>query len=82
MQTPIESLTPTTLSQELGISLPYASQLLSGARALSLSMALRIFRKTGHQLGPIKNASASEIDVLERFAGGEDTAAPPTEPPP
>ncbi len=74
MSTPAPPLTPTALAEELGISLPYASQLLSGARPMSLAWGLRIYRRTGHQLGPIKDATRAELDVLERYAG-DPTAA-------
>lgn len=67
-------LTPTSLSQAVGISVPYASQLLSKeagrkARQPSMSMAVRIYRATGHKLGPIAGATEDEIAVLERFQG-------------
>ena len=62
-------LTPTTLSRAVDISVPYASQILKGVRTPPQAMAIRIFRATGHKIGPIANASDEEIAVLERFSG-------------
>lgn len=62
-------LTPKALAAALGISGPYASQILSGARPLDLDKAVKIFQATGHRLGPIADATTAEIAVLERFAG-------------
>ena len=66
------TLTPTELADRAGISLPYASQILSGTRPPSLPLAINIFRKTGRKFGPIARASDEEIDVLERV---QDRAA-------
>lgn len=69
----IAPLTPTKLSEAVGISVPYASQLLSDVpgkrRRPSQAMAIRIWRATGHKLPPISDASDEEIAVLERFQG-------------
>jgi hypothetical protein len=68
--TPIpEKLTPTGLAKAIDVSVPFASQLLSGARKTNVPTAIRIFRATGHRLGPIAEATVEEIDVLERFQG-------------
>lgn len=67
-----EKLTPTKLSKAVGISVPYASQLLrggEGGRTPSVPMAIRIYRETGAKLGPIATATPEEIDTLERFQG-------------
>lgn len=64
-----EELTPSRLASAIGISLPYASQVLSGARPPAVPLAIRIYRATGHKLGPIQNATDEDIDVLERFSG-------------
>lgn len=71
---PLEPLTPTSLSKAVGISVPYASQLLKGPRVeggrdMSLAMAIRIYRATSHKLGPISEASDDDIAVLDRFQG-------------
>ena len=67
----IENLTPTKLSRAAGISVPYASQLLRkiDPRTPSFAMAIRIYRETGHKLGPIAGASHGEIETLEQFHG-------------
>lgn len=65
----LEPLTPTKLSQAVSISVPYASQIIKGVRTPPQTMAIRIFRATGHKLGPIADATEAEISVLERFQG-------------
>ncbi len=62
-----EAFTPTTLSNATGISVPYASQLLSGARTASHGLAVKIFRTTGLKLAPIDGLSEEEIAVLEKM---------------
>jgi DNA-binding transcriptional regulator YdaS (Cro superfamily) len=66
-----KALTPSELSAAVGISLPYASQILGGKRPLPQALAVKIFRATGRKLGPISAATDDEIDVLERFQGGD-----------
>lgn len=62
MSTP---LTPTELADKAGISVPYASQLLSGERkGSSLSMAFRVYDATGLQLGPLTNLTATDIEAM------------------
>jgi len=58
---------PTALAVLLAISIPYASQLLSGARPWPRALAIAAYRKTGSRLGPIAEATPEEIDVLERY---------------
>lgn len=64
------TLTPTKLSQAVGISVPYASQLLSTdpeqKRTPSLALAVRIAKATGHRFGPVQDLSEREIDVLAK----------------
>ncbi|MDP3869152.1 hypothetical protein [Phenylobacterium sp.] len=62
------------MSKAVGISVPYASQLLglkktAKPRQPSMAMAIRIYRATGHKMGPICGATAAEIETLERFQG-------------
>lgn len=64
---PMES--PTEFAAAAGISVPYASQLLSGNRAPSQALAISIFRKTGQKLGPLARMSDADIDELERLQG-------------
>jgi len=63
----MEDMTPTALSSATGISLPYASQILSGARPWTRRLAIEVYRKTGVKAGPIARATDDEIAVLERF---------------
>lgn len=62
-----EALSPSALSEAVNISQSYASMILAGERSLKLPLAIEIFRRTGHKLGPIATASDEEIDTLERF---------------
>jgi hypothetical protein len=64
------TLTPSALKDAVGISQAYASMILTGERTLKLPLAIEIFRKTGHKLGPIAEASDEDIDTLERFPMG------------
>lgn len=50
----------------LGVSRPYASQISSGKRTPSLTLALRLYKEFGDQIGPLKNKTASEIQTLEQ----------------
>ena len=59
----------------LGVSKSYSSELASGRREPSKDLAIRIFRGIGVKLGPIKNATDEEIDVLERMAARDGKAA-------
>ena len=57
-------MTPTELSSAVGISVSYASMILSGGRQPSLSRALSIYDKTGLQFGPIKGADSARIEEM------------------
>jgi hypothetical protein len=63
----MDDLTPTVLARLCEISVPYASQVLSGARDLPRELAVRIYRETGHKLGPLIDATETEIVALERI---------------
>lgn len=58
---------PTVLSDMLGISVPYASQLLGGSREWTRALAIKAYRASGVKIGPIAEATDDEINVLERF---------------
>lgn len=58
--------TPTKFAEAAGISIPYASQLLSGKRVPSQTLAIQIFRRTGRKFGPIASLSDEVIGHLER----------------
>lgn len=62
-ETPIR---PTDLAEKLGISVPYASQLLSGARVPSLTLAIEYFEKSGVRLGPLVSKSDEQIETLRQ----------------
>jgi transcriptional regulator with XRE-family HTH domain len=61
--------TPTDFAAAAGISVPYASQILSGKRAPAMPLAISIYRKTGRKFGPIIDVPDDEIDILERHQG-------------
>lgn len=62
------SLRPTDLAKRLGVSVPYASQLLSGARKPSIELALRFFDRSGVRLGPLVDATDEQIAALRDLA--------------
>lgn len=62
------AIRPTDLAEKLGISVAYASQLLSGARKPSLELALSFFDKAGVRIGPLEGATDDEIATLRRLA--------------
>lgn len=70
-------LTPTAMASRVGISVPYASQLLSGRRTPSRALAVRIWRGTGQKLGPLAHVADADIEVLERIENA--TAQPEAE---
>jgi transcriptional regulator with XRE-family HTH domain len=65
-------MTPTNLAKAVGISVPYASQLLSDdfekRREPSLSLALKIYDETRLQLGVLRGLRPEEIEPLRKIA--------------
>lgn len=59
------SITPTALAEAAGISLSYASQIISGKRQPARSLAIHIFRKTGWRHSLLDGLSNDQLDVLE-----------------
>jgi transcriptional regulator with XRE-family HTH domain len=59
-----ESVRPTDLAEKLGVSVPYASQLLSGARVPKLELALDMYDRSGVKLGPLKDKTDEQIATL------------------
>lgn len=62
------SFGPTELARAAGISVPYASQILSGVKPLHCGLAIKIWDAFRVKLGPISEATDEEIAVLRRFA--------------
>ncbi len=60
-------LTPTSLSNAAGISVPYASQILADppVRTPSRALAIHIFRKTGWRHPLIEGLTEEQMEVLE-----------------
>lgn len=67
MQTRRMTIRPTALAASAAISIPYASQLLSGEREPSRTVALRVYDAVGLQLGFLANLSASEIAMIRKI---------------
>lgn len=68
-------MTPTELATAADISVPYASQLLSGERGASLTTAISIYDKTGLQFGILKDLPKETIEQLRPKAETQDEAA-------
>lgn len=66
---------PTKLAASVGISLSYASMILSGARVPPQALALRIWAAAGVKLGLIAMLSDDECAQLERLTGAIRDAA-------
>lgn len=61
------AISPTELAKQAGISVPYASQLLSGERKRpSLELALQIYDRTGLQFGILEGLSESAVNEIRR----------------
>ena len=61
-------MTPTDLSKSAGISVPYASQILSGERKPSLKLAVKIYDATGQAFGALHGLSSKEIEGARKVA--------------
>lgn len=61
--------TPTELAAAAGISVPYASQIMSGERIPPVATAISIYRKTGLKFGPIADANEEDIEAAARIHG-------------
>lgn len=64
---PMDVITPTSLADATGISLPYASQIISGKRIPPRSLAIHIFRRTGWRASIIEALSDEDMATLERI---------------
>lgn len=60
-------MTPTELSEATGLSVPYASQLLTGKRGASLGTAFKVYDATKLQFGPLHNLTAREIEAMRKL---------------
>ncbi len=59
---------PTDLAAAMNWSVPYASQLLTGSRKITVDRALAILEATGVKLGPLQGLTPREIAVLRKVA--------------
>jgi hypothetical protein len=60
-------VTPTELSKASGISVPYASQILSGARQPSRSLAIHLLRTADWRHCVLDGMTEGEIDLFEKL---------------
>lgn len=60
----METITPTKLADVAGISVPYASQLLSGVRTPSQTLAIHLFRRSGWKHPTIAIFSDDQLEAL------------------
>jgi transcriptional regulator with XRE-family HTH domain len=60
-------MSPTELASAASISVPYASQLLSGKRGASVETAFRVYDATGLQFGPLVNLSPADIEMQRKL---------------
>lgn len=75
LPSPIRLVRPKSMNkiliEALGCSKGYASEVLSGKNGhkINIPIAVSVFRNSGLKIGPIENATADEIDTLEKFCG-------------
>lgn len=62
METPSS---PTALADAIGISVPYASQIIGGTRQPARPLAIHIFRRTGWRHDSIAGLTDEQIAMLE-----------------
>lgn len=72
----MEQPRPKDLVGEAGISMSYASEILSGNRDPSRSLAIHIFRRTGWRHPRIAALSDEQIGVLETVEPWVPKSAP------
>lgn len=63
------------LAKALGCDKSYLNRACTGSRPLGRALAIRIYRQTGHRVGPIEGASDAEIDMMERLIPQKQRAA-------
>lgn len=61
----METITPTALAEAAGISLPYASQIISGKRTPNRQLAIHILRKSGWRHPAIAHLTEEQIATFE-----------------
>ncbi len=59
------------MTEALGCSKSYASQVLSGkyGHKITIPIAISVYRKAGLKIGPIEFATDAEIDTLDKYCG-------------
>ena len=70
----MEEITPTSLAKAVAISVPYASQIISGKRQPPRSLAIFIFRSTGWRAPVIADLSDDDMETFERVEPWVSTA--------
>lgn len=65
---------PTQLAELVNISVPYASQILSGSRTPSDAVAVRVFHAFGLKLGRLIKLTDEEVALFAKMQGIEAPA--------
>lgn len=76
----METPKPGILAKDADISVPYASQILSGARQPSRPLAIHIYRQTGWRHALIADLTDEQLAMLESIEPWTPRAETPTEP--
>ena len=71
---PIKTVVNRALMAE-GFSSSYCAELHSGPRRWTFPLALKVWRATGHCVGPIAGATPDELRVLEKFILADEMAS-------
>jgi len=66
---PMRGYSARDMSNLLGISISYASEILSGVRRPSRPLAINIFMKAGRKFGPVADLTDDDIATLARIEG-------------
>jgi hypothetical protein len=61
------TMKPTQLAKLGGISVSYASMLLSGARVPDVELAVRLWRSAGIKLGPLATLPDADVESVARL---------------
>lgn len=54
-------------ARRMGVDKSYLNHILADRKKLSRPLAIKIYRETGHKLGPIVGLPDTDIEVLERL---------------
>lgn len=69
-----DKMSQTTLALRVGTTQPHLSAIENGVEGVSLSLALRIFDRTGVRVGPLKAMNGHEIAAVRKLSETRATA--------